>query len=199
MNVINAPTIYTSEQQAGLLSKNEISIDSIEFKEEASLDILGYKVDLQYFIISVINMIIANFLLYQFGMFDLMKKYPAIFYLYLAMIIFFLYKLFTASVLSANIQLEITNLLIINQLISVFIGSVILLIVFMYYISTTSPKFKFNVKHYIYVLCILFAISLNLSVQQVNANQLRGIRRFKELTLDTVKFLMAFLLITDLM
>jgi hypothetical protein len=144
-------------------------------------------------------MIIANFLLYQFGMFDLMKKYPAIFYLYLAMIIYFLYKLFMASVLSANIQLEITNLLIINQLISVFIGSVILLIVFMHYISTTSSKFKFNLKHYVYVLCILFAISLNLSVQQVDANQLRGIRRFKELTLDTVKFLMAFLLITDLM
>jgi hypothetical protein len=197
MNVINAPTIYTSDQQAGLLKKNEISIDSVEFKEEASLDILGYKVDLQFFILSIINIILVNFLLYQFGMFEIMKKYNGIFYLYLGMIVYFLYKLFSASVLSANIQLEITNLLIVNQLISVFIGSVILLIVFINYLSTSS-NLKFNIKHYVYVLCILLAISLNLSVQQIDANQLRGIRRFKELTLDMIKFLVAFLLITDL-
>ena len=135
MNLINAPTIYTSDQQSSLLKKNEISIDSIEFKEEASLDILGYKVDLQYFIISMVNIILVNFLLYQFGMFEIMKKYNGIFYLYLGMIVYFLYKLFSASVLSANIQLEITNLLIVNQLISVFIGSVILLIVFINYLS----------------------------------------------------------------
>lgn len=198
MNVINAPTIYTSEQQVGLLKTNEISIDSVEFKEESSLDILGYKVDLQYFMISIINLILANVLLYKFGMFNVMKKYNGVFYLYLVMMLFFLYKLFTASVLSANIQLEITNLLVVNQLISVFIGSVILMIVFMNYIATTSSGIKFNIKHYVYVLCILLAISLNLSVQQVNANQLRGIRRIKETLLDTIKFLIVFLLITDL-
>ena len=197
MNIVNAPSIYSTEQQAGLLKNNEISIDSIEFKEEASLDILGHKVDLQYFIISMFIIILVNFLLYYFGIFETMKQYNGVFYLYLVMMIFFLYKLFMASVLSANIQLEITNLLIVNQLISVFIGSMILLIVFMSYIGNSS-KFKFNIKYYVYVLCILLAISLNLSVQQVDANELRGIRRLKELSLDMIKFLIAFLLIRDL-
>jgi len=197
MDIINAPTIYTKGQQQEVLSKNEINIDSVEFKEEASIDMLGFKVDLQYFIIIAIIFLITNLLLYQFGVFKKLNSNPLMFFTYLGMVGFFVYKIFAATVFTANIQLEITNLLVANQLISVFIGSLVLLIVFMNYISSTTSM-KFTIKHYVYVLCILLLISLNLSVQQIKGNQLRAIRRFKETMLDAVKFLLIFLLINDI-
>jgi hypothetical protein len=197
MDIINAPTIYTKEQQVEILNKNEINIDSVEFTEETSIDILGFKVDLQYFIIIMIIFVIINLLLYQFGIFKKFNNNPLMFFIYLCMVGFFIYKIAAATVFTANIQLEITNLLVTNQLISVFIGSLILLTVFMNYISSTT-NMKFNIKHYLYVLCILLVISLNFSVQQINGNQLRAIRRFKETMLDAIKFLLVFLLINDM-
>jgi hypothetical protein len=197
MDIINAPTIYTKDQQNSLLNKNEINIDSIEFTEEESIDILGFKVDLQYFIILTIIFVISNMFLYWFGMFKNVNKNLVMLFIYLAMVGFFIYKIFTATVFAANIQLEISNLVQINQTISVFIGSLILLIIFMNYISVTT-NMKFNIKHYLYLLCVLLFISLNLNVQQIQGNQVRGIRRFKETMLDSIKFLLVFLLINDL-
>jgi hypothetical protein len=197
MDIINTPAIYTKDQQTSLLGQKEIDINSIEFKEETSIDILGFKVDLQYFIILTIIFVITNLFLYLFGIFKKIQKNPLLFFVYLTMIGFFVYKIFAATVFTANIQLEISNLLVTNQSISVFIGSLILLIIFMNYISSTSSM-KFSINHYIYVLCILLFISLNLSVQQIKGNQLRANRRFKETMLDAIKFLLVFLLINDL-
>ena len=94
---LNLPSI---KEEGRILKIDEIVIDSLEFAQSSTLNILGKKIDKNSFISNVILMVIVHVILYYFKVFDDINTNKTIFYMYIFLWCIFAYEIYNASVYS---------------------------------------------------------------------------------------------------
>ena len=194
-NTYNIPT-FKKEDVNKILKKDELLVDSIEFKENKSVDILGKKVDSSSLVINIAIFTCTHLILFYFGMFKSIQENRTMLFLYVCLWSLFLYKTYYASVYRGNIQLELNNLITINQLIAVFIGSMIILMIALKYTGNNSGK-NMKLTNYLFIVFMLIVLSFNLNLDQIDDAKVKNIRYFKETALDFIKLLLIIFIAQD--
>lgn len=187
--ILNIPSI---KEEGRILKIDEIVIDSLEFAQSSTLNILGRKIDKNSFIVNVILMVILHVILYYFKVFDDINTNKTFFYMYIFLWFIFAYEIYNASVYSGNVQLELTNLTNINQSISLFLGSVVILIFVLKYL-----KPNIDLRKYFLILFLLISISLSVTVEQTDRYLLQDARYVKETSLNFIKWLFVVFVVKD--
>ena len=137
-------------------------------------------------------MVIVHVILYYFKVFDDINTNKTIFYMYIFLWCIFAYEIYNASVYSGNVQLELSNLTNINQSISLFLGSVVILIFVLKYL-----KPNIDLRKYFLILFLLISISLSVTVEQTDRYLLQDARYVKETSLNFIKWLFVVFVVKD--
>lgn len=187
---LNIPSINANS--AKFLKTEELVVNSIEFNEGPTFDILGIKIDRFSLMINIIVICIVHAILYYLDLLKDINSNQLLFYMYIFLWFIFFYQIKNASIYSGNVQLELSNVLNINQSISLFLGSLVILICVLKYL-----KPEIDIQKYLLIILLLMLISLNTNYEQTDKYKIQNTRYYKEFSLNFIKWLFAFFIIKD--
>ena len=190
MEALNIPSIRADSGK--FLKTEELIINSIEFNEGSSFDLLGLKIDKFSLMMNTILICIVHAILYYLDMLKDIDSNQPLFYMYIFLWFIFFFQIKNASIYSGNVQLELSNVLNINQSISLFLGSLVILICVLKYLKPTI-----DIQKYLLIILLLMLISLSINYEQIDKYRIQNIRYYKEFSLNFIKWLFAFFIMKD--
>jgi hypothetical protein len=177
------PTIQNTQL---ILQDKETIINSIEFKQGKTIQIFGQDIDINTLTVICIGIILSILLWWYTGLLKMIYKDKVMFFLFLGMIGFFIGQIFLSSSLSGNITLETSKLVSINQIISTFLGS---LVIFMYVLNKlTDKKLIKNTNFLLFIVIAVLIIGHARVNVKTDGSQIRILRQIKETLFNVTIF-----------
>jgi hypothetical protein len=161
-----------------------IDEEELNLKDTDTIQIRNMKFDKTSFIILISAMVIFTIIWAAAGLFGETKKTKGLFVIYIIAMKIFVYQIIYSSTFTGNITYEQSNLVSLEQLGSMFVGSIVVLTVF---ISNIKP-YKLHPKTFtILMLCIMLGslMYVVISFRKTGYN-LRIVRKVKQAIFNIV-------------
>ena len=181
MNVV--PTLRTNQN---VLSSDNTIINSIEFEKGDTVLFFGDDIDKNTLIIISFGICFSFYLWYKTGILTIILHKPILFLIFISMIGFLIFQIFSTSFLSGNITLENSKMIGINQMISTFFGSLIIFLFAVNQFINSNSKNNINFIAYSLFAVLIFAhIHVNV---KTTGKYIKFVRQIKETLFNIVIF-----------